>query len=164
MKIALNMGYFLIGRLNFGTNGANIKVNSKIMKLIESAQKNLNAEQINALRFSVGWCTKRGEEKWREILDKSSFVYSVFDQKQLIGMGRIVEDGIFCMFYDIIVHKDYQGKGIGKMIMKNLLEFTKNKKYSSISLFADPNNRDFLIPFYNKFGFELFETGMRLKK
>ncbi|MFA6514376.1 MAG: GNAT family N-acetyltransferase [Patescibacteria group bacterium] len=134
------------------------------MKLTESTNKDLNWEQINALRFSVGWCTKRGEEKWREILDKSSFVYSVYDKDKMVGMGRIVEDGIFCMFYDIVVHKDYQSQGIGKMIMNNLLAFTADKKYSSISLFVDPNNRDFLIPFYNKFDFELFETGMRLKK
>jgi ribosomal protein S18 acetylase RimI-like enzyme len=150
--------------LNFGTSGVNIRVNNKIMKLIESTRKDLNAEQINALRVSVGWCNKRNEEKWREILDKSSFVYSIYDQDKLIGMGRIVEDGIFCMFYDIVIHKDYQGRGIGKMIMNNLLAFIKDKKYSSVSLFADPNNKDFLIPFYNKFGFELFETGMRLKK
>lgn len=134
------------------------------MKLKESTNKDLTGKQINALRFSVGWCTKRSEGKWREILDKSSFVYSVFDKDKLIGMGRIVEDGIMCMFYDIVVHKDYQGIGVGKMIMNSLLAFTKDKKYSSISLFADPDNKDFLIPFYNKFGFELFETGMRLKK
>lgn len=134
------------------------------MKLTESTNKDLNWEQINALRFSVGWCTKRGEEKWREILNKSSFVYSVFDKDKLVGMGRIVEDGVMCMFYDIVVHKDYQNKGIGKMVMNNLLAFTKDKKFSSISLFADPENKAFLIPFYNKFGFELFETGMRFKK
>jgi ribosomal protein S18 acetylase RimI-like enzyme len=134
------------------------------MKLTESTNKDINWEQINALRFSVGWCTKRGEEKWREILDKSSFVYSVFDEDKLVGMGRIVEDGVMCMFYDIVVHKDYQGKGIGKMIMNNLLAFTKDKKFSSISLFADPENKALLIPFYNKFGFELFKTGMRIRK
>lgn len=134
------------------------------MKLTEFTKKDLSAEQINILRASVGWCEKRNEEKWREILDKSSFVYSVFDQEKLVGMGRIVEDGVFCMFYDIVVHKDYQGKGMGKMIMNNLFDFIKDKGYSSVSLFADPNNKDFLIPFYNKFGFELFETGMRLKK
>ncbi|MFA6194943.1 MAG: GNAT family N-acetyltransferase [Patescibacteria group bacterium] len=134
------------------------------MKLTESTKKDLTGEQINTLRASVGWCTKKDEKKWREVLDKSSFVYSVFDKGKLVGMGRIVEDGVMCMFYDIVVHKDYQGTGVGKRIMNNLLTFTKDKKYSSISLFADPNNKDFLIPFYNKFGFELFETGMRLKK
>jgi len=134
------------------------------MKLRESIDKNLLVEQINELRDSIGWCDKRGEEKWREILGKSSLVYSVYDNDKLIGMGRIVEDGTMCMFYDVVVHKDYQGQGIGKMVMNNLLTFTKDKKYSSVSLFVDPSNKDFLVPFYRKFGFEPLETGMRLKK
>ncbi len=134
------------------------------MELIESTTKDLNADQINNLRESIGWCNRRSSDKWQEILNKSSFVYSVFDNDRIVGMGRIVEDGIMCMIYDVVVRKEYQGKGIGKMIMTNLLSFTADKKYSSISLFADPDNKDFLIPFYNKFGFELFETGMRLKK
>ena len=134
------------------------------MELIESTTKDLNADQINNLRESIGWCNRRSSDKWQEILNKSSFVYSVFDNDRIVGMGRIVEDGIMCMIYDVVVRKEYQGKGIGKMIMTNLLSFTTDKKYSSISLFADPDNKDFLIPFYNKFGFELFETGMRLKK
>lgn len=82
----------------------------------------------------------------------------------MVGFGRILEDGAMCMFYDIVVHRDYQGKGIGKMIMNNLLDFIKDKNYISVSLFAWPENKDFLLPFYKKFGFELFETGMRLKK
>ena len=134
------------------------------MKLIDSTSKDLKAEDINALRSSVGWCSKRSEEKWREILSKSSFVYSVYDKDKLIGMGRIVEDGVMCMLYDIIVHTDYQGQGIGKIIMKNLLFQTQDKGYSSVSLFVSPDIKNFLIPFYNKFGFELLETGMRLKK
>ncbi len=134
------------------------------MKLIESISKDLSAEKINNLRHSIGWCNKRSDEKWKEILNKSSFVYSVYDKDEMIGLGRIVEDGVMCMLYDITVHKDYQGKGIGKMIMNNLLNWTKDKNFSSISLFAWPENKDFLIPFYQKFGFELYDTGMRLKK
>jgi GNAT superfamily N-acetyltransferase len=134
------------------------------MKLTESIKKDLNTEQIDFLMDSVGWVNHKGEEKWREILSKSSFVYSVYDGKKMVGFGRILEDGAMCMFYDIVVHQDYQGKGIGKMIMNNLLDFVKDKNYISVSLFAWPKNKDFLLPFYKKFGFELFETGMRLKK
>ena len=134
------------------------------MKLTELTTKNISAAKINNLRKSVGWCVKRDEKKWKEILNKSSFVYSVWDEDELVGLGRIVEDGIMCMIYDVTTHKDYQGKGIGKMIMNNLLNQTKDKGYSSISLFAWEDNKEFLIPFYKKFGFELSETGMRIKK
>lgn len=134
------------------------------MKLTESINKDLNTEQIDSLMNSVGWTNHKGEEKWREILRKSSFVYSIHDGKKIVGFGRILEDGAMCMFYDIVVHRDYQGKGIGKVIMNNLLDFIKDKNYISVSLFAWPDNKEFLIPFYNKFGFQTFETGMRLKK
>lgn len=130
------------------------------MKLTESISKELNAEKITLLRSSVGWNRVRSEEKWQEILEKSSFVYSVWEGDKLVGMGRILEDGIMCNIYDVVVHKDYQGQGIGKMIMNSLIDYTKDKNYTLISLFVQPENKDFLIPFYKKFGFKLTDTGM----
>jgi len=79
-------------------------------------------------------------------------------------MGRILEDSLMCMFYDIVVHKEYQNKGIGKRIIKKLINKVKNKKYTSIGIFASKNNLDFLVPFYKKFGFEKSNEGMELKK
>jgi GNAT superfamily N-acetyltransferase len=129
-------------------------------KYRESISKEIEAEKIDDLQASIGW-QKRGNKKWKESLAKSFFVYSVWDNDKLIGMGRILEDGTMCMFYDIMVHKDYQGKGIGKMIVKNLVNQIKNKDYHSINLFMD---NELLELFYGKFGFEPLGTGMRCKK
>jgi GNAT superfamily N-acetyltransferase len=130
----------------------------------ESTTKKLNIKEIDELRSSVGWQKKRGDKKWKEILSKSSFVYSIWDGKKMIGMGRILEDGIMCMFYDIVVHKNYQNKGIGKMIMDKLIDKVKGKNYTSIGLFANKENLKFLVPFYKKFGFELVKNGMECKR
>ena len=81
----------------------------------------------------------------------------------LIGFGRILEDGVMCMFYDIGVHPDYQRGGVGKKIMEYLIDKVKDKRYVSIGLFAweeNPAN----IPFYENFGFEKVGTGMELVK
>jgi len=80
--------------------------------------------------------------------------------KKLIGMGRLVEDGIMCMFYDVIVHKNYQGKGIGKAIVNKLIDQTKGKKYCSVALFTDKDK----IKFYKKLVFEMTNVGMELNK
>jgi len=112
----------------------------------------------------VGWKKRRSDEKWKEVLSKSFFVYTVWDEDKLIGMGRILEDGTMCMFYDVVVDKSYQGKGIGKMVMEGLLNEVKDKRYTSIGLFASENDLDFLIPFYRKFGFEGVKGGMECKK
>ena len=80
---------------------------------------------------------------------------------KLIGLGRILEDGIMCMFYGIGIHPDFQKKGIGTKIMKILIEKVKDKGYTSIGLFAwekNPGN----IRFYEKFGFRKTPTGMEL--
>ncbi|MCK9445293.1 GNAT family N-acetyltransferase [bacterium] len=124
----------------------------------DSTTKNIDINQIRSIRKSIGW-QPRSEKKWKEILFKSSFVYSVYDEKKLIGMGRLVEDGIMCMFYDIVVHKKYQGKGIGKLIVSKLIEQTKGKKYCSVSLFTEKDK----IKFYEKLGFKIDNFGMELK-
>ena len=48
--------------------------------------------------------------------------------------------------------------------MERLVKEVKNKKYTSIGLFASKENITFLSKFYKKFGFEKVNTGMELKK
>ena len=123
---------------------------------------NVDAKQLDILFERIGW-RKRGAVKWREVLSKSSFGVSAWDGEKLVGFGRLIEDGVMCMFYDIGVLPEYQGKGIGGEIMKRLIDEVKYKKYASIGLFSwedNPNN----IPFYQKFGFEKVGTGMELTK
>ena len=132
------------------------------MTLKKSLERTLDTEELDKLFEAIGW-RPRGELKWKEVLAKSNFVYSIWDGRKAVGLGRIIEDGVMCMFYDIAVHPDYQGRGIGKQIMTKLIEQVKDKGYASIGLFAweqNPNN----IPFYEKFGFERVPTGMELVK
>lgn len=131
------------------------------MKYKESTSKKVSIDKINSLRLSVGWPKRRTDRKWKEILSKSSFVYTLWDKDKLIGMGRILEDGVMCMFYDIVVDRDYQGKGLGKKIVKKMLDQVNGKKYTSIGLFTNGKKN---VEFYKKCGFEIFNVGMECKK
>jgi len=131
------------------------------MELTDSTDKNIDPEQLDTLFEAIGW-KQRGKEKWLGVLSKSQFVFSVWDSARLVGFGRIMEDGVMCMFYDIGVHPDYQKKGIGKQIMNKLIDQVKDKKYTSIGLFAWEENLE-NIPFYEKFGFKQVKTGMELE-
>lgn len=127
-----------------------------------STKKEIGATQLNKLWNAIGW-SSRDPNKWKNALSKSSFVISVWDAEKLIGLGRILEDGVMCMFYDIAVHPDYQRRGIGISIMNKLIDKVKDKRYVSIGLFTwegNPAN----IQFYKKFGFEKVDTGMELEK
>jgi GNAT superfamily N-acetyltransferase len=77
-------------------------------------------------------------------------------------MGRMVEDGIMYMIYDVIVRPEYQKQGHGKNIMNSLLDkITPKEDYVRVGLFTfeDPE----LIKFYESFGFEK-EYGMTMIK
>ncbi len=132
------------------------------MKLEFKESKNVNTELLDALWSAIGWRI-RGKEKWKEVLAKSYYFVTVWDGTKLIGSGRIMEDGIMCMLYDIGIHPEYQRKGIGSKIMERLIAQVKDKKYASIGLFAweeNPAN----IPFYEKFGFVRKTSGMELDR
>lgn len=82
-------------------------------------------------------------------------IYSIMIEFKgtIIGMGRIIGDGgCFCQIVDICVHPKHQGKGLGKIIMKNLTSFINDNLPEScyVSLIAD-GNASFL---YEKFGFK----------
>jgi len=82
----------------------------------------------------------------------------LFDKDQPIGMGRLVGDGgCFVQVTDVVVHPDYQGRGLGKEIMSALSAFIETRLPPSVyvSLIADvPANH-----LYEQFGFR--ETAPR---
>ena len=132
----------------------------KPLKLSFSTDPAVDVTALDRLFVAIGW-KARGAEKWQEVLSKSTFVVTLWNEKQLVGLGRILEDGVMCMFYDIGIHPEYQGRGFGRQIMQALIDHVKDRSYASIGLFAweeNPAN----IPFYKKFGFECMTSGMEL--
>lgn len=120
---------------------------------------NAHYRGLDELTDSVGWGV-RGEKAWQRIMELSSFCVTAWDDKRLIGMSRILEDGIMCMVYDVIVHPDYQGHGLGSEIMKRITDEIELSDFHSVGLFAwdgNPLNKSF----YKKFGFTEVTTGMK---
>lgn len=87
-------------------------------------------------------------------LDNSLFIVSVYQTKKLIGIGRIVGDGVLYFYIsDVLISPDIKGKGVGGRIMEELISYLNKtaNPLSTISLLAAPNKEDF----YTKYGFEL---------
>jgi ribosomal protein S18 acetylase RimI-like enzyme len=86
-------------------------------------------------------------------LKNSLFAVSVYYGSTLAAMGRIIGDGgAFFQIVDIAVKPDDQGKGLGKLVMKELMAYLENHTYegSYVSLIADdPANK-----LYEQFGFD----------
>lgn len=131
---------------------------------IQESKKEITFSEINELTESVGWGKKfhQTEEKWQRVIAASTYIAYIKHNGKLIAFGRILEDGIMCMFYDICVHPHYQGHGIGTAIMDHLINKIKDKEYISLGLFAWEGNET-ASQFYGKLGFEKV-TAMELKK
>ncbi|MBU3178891.1 GNAT family N-acetyltransferase [Clostridium estertheticum] len=73
-----------------------------------------------SLRLKTGMGTK-DLSKTEIALKHSLFIVSLWDDNKLIGFGRIVGDqGITYVISDIMVDPNYQRKGLGKVIMREI--------------------------------------------
>ena len=92
-------------------------------------------------------------EQSKDSLNNSLFCVSIYHMDKLVGLGRIVGDGVlFFYISDVLASPHMKGYGIGSLIMKELLAYLEKtaNRLSTIALLAAPNQEDF----YTKFGFE----------
>jgi len=98
----------------------------------------------------------REPEVHRRAFEASHTTVFVYEAGQLVGFGRALSDGAYqAAVYDVAVLPEFQGRGLGKLIMKNILERVAG---CNVILYASPGKESF----YRKLGFRLMKTGMAL--
>ena len=94
----------------------------------------------------------------RRAFEASHTTVFVFHAETLVGFGRALSDGEYqAAIYDVAVHPETQGKGIGKLIIQAILKHIPN---CNVILYASPGKKGF----YQKLGFRKMKTGMALFK
>lgn len=115
-------------------NGVDWKVVSEILKCVGMAHYE---PELHKRAFEASYVTV--------------FIYYA---EQLIGFGRAISDGVYqAAIYDCAVLPEFQGKGIGTTIMKNLLS---RISHCNIILYASLGKEGF----YQTHGFRKMKTGM----
>jgi ribosomal protein S18 acetylase RimI-like enzyme len=85
-------------------------------------------------------------------IKNSWFSTSIYDSEILIGFGRVIADGVHhALIVDLIIHPDYQGKGLGSKLLGRLVSKCIEHKIRDIQLFSASDK----FAFYEKFGFEM---------
>ena len=114
---------------------------------------NITPEEYMQMRKAVGWGLFPLEQAEQGL--KNSFILVCLRKDgKLIGIGRAVSDhGYVVYIADVIVCPEYQGQGLGRVIMDELLtriKATLKPGYKvMISLLAAKGKEEF----YKKFGF-----------
>jgi GNAT superfamily N-acetyltransferase len=82
--------------------------------------KGVSWQRVCEIFEAVGW-ERRIPKEIQQAFEKSSFLRIAYHEKMMVGFGRTVDDGkYYGLIVDLIVHPDYQGKGIGKRMLREL--------------------------------------------
>ena len=116
--------------------------------------ENVEWSRMKEIYHSVGW-TNHNEEKIKKVFQSSNVVAIAYDEDNIAGFGRALSDGVFnAAIYDVVVDEQYQNKGIGQKVIKNLL--AQLDDISCVHLVSTAGNEEF----YRKAGFRKMKTGM----
>jgi len=119
------------------------------MKISIKENRDIPIHKILALYKLNEWSSVNKPDKLYKGLQNSHSLVSAWSGEQLVGLGNAISDGHLVVYYPhLLIHPEFQGKGIGKMIMAKMQE-----KYSSFHMQMLTADGD-AIKFYNKIGFE----------
>ncbi|KAB2441561.1 GNAT family N-acetyltransferase [Bacillus luti] len=110
-----------------------------------------------SLYESLGWNSlKLTVNELERMCKQSWYAIYVFDDKRLVGMGRVISDGVITgIICGIGVLPKYQSSGIGKEIVKRLIQHCEQYKVIPQLMCVEK-----LQPYYESIGFEAFSIGM----
>ncbi|TLF38946.1 GNAT family N-acetyltransferase [Maribacter aurantiacus] len=110
-------------------------------------------KELENLFSQTTWASERKSQNIRRMLNNVNVFVTIRKNSELIGFGRAISDGIYrALVDDIIVDNDYRKKGLGKIIVENIL-----KQLNGIDeIFL--NTKPDLEQFYKKFGFNKANT------
>lgn len=108
---------------------------------------------FHELYETTGWNRKYAftEDDLAKALHNSYFLICAYHNGKLVGFGRLISDGIYQTFIgDMIVHPNFQKKGIGREILTGLIAKCRTDGMKWIQLTSAKGKMEF----YRKFGFE----------
>ncbi len=110
-------------------------------------------KEIKILLSQTTWASKRKDQDIAKMLENTSVFVTIRENSELIGFGRAMSDGVYrALVDDIIVDSAHQKKGLGKVMIENIL-----KQLDGIDeIFL--NTKPDLEEFYKKFGFRKANT------
>lgn len=111
-----------------------------------------NAKRYND--FNIQPLTQTLEELEKDFNEKDHLILKVEDNSNIIGSIRGFTKNKTCYIEKVIVHPDYQNKGVGTKLLSEIEKrFDRVEKYELYTGYKDEKN----IYFYKKAGFNIFK-------
>ena len=121
----------------------------------------LQAKDFIRLRIEVG-LVEVPLDHARKALQNGIINVSAIYNGELVGMGRLIGDGaMYWYLQEIIVLPQFQGKGVGTMIVNHLIDYAKANSISGEFTTIGGVSAKGKEPFYEKMGFEIISNGIK---
>lgn len=120
-----------------------------------STARRLDFEQLRRLfELTAFWGRDRSIEQLQIAVRNSEPVVSAHIGDRLIGFARATSDGVYrATIWDVIVHPDFQGAGIGRKLVETVLSHPHVSHAERVYLMTTHQQR-----FYEKVGFSVNPT------
>ena len=130
-------------------------------RIVFSTERDIDLYELEELCDAVGW-SRRPLRKVKKAIEHSFLVATMWqvrgNRRRLVGFARATSDHAFnATIWDVVVHPDVQGKGMGKALMKYVLKKLRSEDISNVTLFADPH----VVDFYRNLGFMSDPEGIK---
>ena len=113
-----------------------------------SLSDRIETDEVIAIYRANGWSSAEKPAELLAALRNSHGLATARIGGRLVGLGNAISDGHLVVYYPhLLVHPDFQGRGVGKKLMEALQ--TKYRGFHQQMLTADGK----AIEFYRKMGF-----------
>ena len=114
--------------------------------------KEFAAKELQDLFLSVNWSSGNYPDKLVIAMRNSGSVFSAYDDKKLVGLANVLDDGIMTAYiHYLLIRPEYQHVGIGAKLIQMVKE--KYQYFLRIGLIAYEKETGF----YKHCGFETGE-------
>lgn len=106
------------------------------------------------------------QEKFNELYDdifKAAIIYVIELDNKLVGMAKLLIEQKFIHnlskyghIEDVYVDPDYRNNNYGKLLIKHMVDYCKERSFFKITLTCNEQ----VAPFYEKNGFEIYNLHM----
>ncbi len=101
-------------------------------------------------KLAAFWAKDRRPADMATAIAHSNPVITAWDGELMMGFARATSDGIYrATIWDVVVHPDYQGAGIGRKLVETILSHPHVSHVERVYLMTTNQQR-----FYEKIGFE----------
>lgn len=123
--------------------------------------RHIDPRDILDLWRAVGW-RPQPRDRLQKALENSFLVISVWevrsDGKRLVGFARVISDGVlYATIWDVAIRPEFQGRGLGRVLLRHLIDRLGRENIADITLFAGSG----AVDFYHSLGFVADPNGIK---